>query len=225
MGTNRKRLQPPRQVQLLLGQLAFLPEPADLLPVLVDPLLEPVAELAEPVAGPVELVAELVVPAAEPAELADPLPGQLPELVHFQVAMLLVAEPAEPAAGPVELVAELAELVAELAELVAELAEPVAGPVVLVAGPVVLDLELVGPVAELVRRLRKILRPQTGFPERIARRRLQAPESQADFRQIPEPPAPLPPGIAARPELFGFALPPVGLVDFGRCLGFLGPIR
>ena len=189
-----------------------------MLPVLVDLLLEPVAEFAEPVAGPVELVAELVGPAAEPAELADPLPGQLPELVHFQVAMLLVAELAEPVAGPVELVVELAELVAELVE-------PVAGPVVLVlelVGPVA---ELVGPVAELVRRLRKILRPQIGFPERIARRRLQVPESQADFRQIAELPFPLPQGIAARPELVGFALPPVGLVDFGRCLGFLGPIR
>ena len=211
MGTIRKRLQPPRRVQRLVGPSVRLPEPADLLPVLVDQLLEPVAELAEPVAGPVELVAELVWPAAELAEPADPLPGQLPELVHFQVAMLLVAEPAETAAGPVELVAELAELVAELVE-------PVAGPVVLV-------LELVGPVAELVRRLRKILRPQIGFPERIARRRFQVPESQADFRQIAEPPFPLPQGIAARPELVGFALPPVGLVDFGRCLGFLGPIR
>ncbi len=245
-GTIRQRIQRPRLVQRLLGPSVSQPEPVGPLlglPVelagLADLLLQPIAEPAGPVgpllglpvelAGLADLLLRLI---AEPAELVDLLLERLLELPHFQVAKKLAVEPAE-------LVAELVQPVELAAELAVEPFGPVAGPVGLVVWPAELVAELVQPVelaaelavepvglvAALVRRLQKILRPQIGFPERIARRRLQVLESQADFRQIVVPAALLPPEIAVHSELAGFVLPPAGLVDFGRYLGFLGPVR
>ena len=92
----------------------------------------------------------------------------------------------------------------------------------LLAGLVGLVLELVGPVAEIVRRLRKILRPQIGFPERIARRRFQVPESQVDFRLIAEPPFPLPQGLLRVLSLLVLHCRLPGLLTLGDVLAFLG---